>query len=362
MHDVVVIGGGQAGLAVGFYLRRTELDRIHLDDRDAPGGAWRETWDSLRLFSPARWSSLPGRIMEGGPDYYPTREEVLHYLADYEDRYGLKIERPVRVEGVEHVAGDGDLPAHFNVRVSSSGARATLRSRAVISATGRWAAPRWPDIPGLRDFPGTVVHSARYRSPTAHGLVGARVAIIGGGNSGAQILAEVSRVAETRWSTLGPPTFLPDDVDGRVLFDEATARYRAKEAGLPEPPRQSLGDIVMIESVREARDRGALESVPPIVRFEGAVAVGEDGGRWEADAVIVATGFDPSLDHLDDLDIRDEEGRVATEGTRSTRVPGLWFVGYGAWTGYASATLVGVGRSARTTVTELEEWLRRPEA
>src|SRR5690606_1590043 len=91
--DVVVVGGGQAGLATAYYLRRTDLSYVVLDAQDRPGGAWLHTWDSLHLFSPARFSSLPGWIMEGGPDHYPSRAEAIEYLGRYEERYALPIER-----------------------------------------------------------------------------------------------------------------------------------------------------------------------------------------------------------------------------------------------------------------------------
>ena len=84
--DVAVIGGGQAALALGFYLRRTGLSYLILDDQDAPGGAWRRAWDSLRLFSPAQWSSLPGFQLPRGTNEYPSRDEVVSYLAEYERR------------------------------------------------------------------------------------------------------------------------------------------------------------------------------------------------------------------------------------------------------------------------------------
>ncbi|WP_461029474.1 NAD(P)-binding domain-containing protein, partial [Streptomyces sparsus] len=99
--EVVVSGGGQAGLAAGYHLRRLGLTAVILDDRDAPGGAWRQAWDSLRLFSPAAYSSLPGRPMPAEPGRtYPSAPHVVDYLTDYEQRYRLDVRRPVRVRGV----------------------------------------------------------------------------------------------------------------------------------------------------------------------------------------------------------------------------------------------------------------------
>src|SRR5918999_2853750 len=98
--DVVVIGAGQAGLATGYYLRRTDLSYVLLDASPSPGGAWSRHWPSLRLFSPAEASSLPGWLMPPTADGYPTRDEAIDYLTRYEQRYQLPIRRPVRVEAV----------------------------------------------------------------------------------------------------------------------------------------------------------------------------------------------------------------------------------------------------------------------
>ena len=345
-RDVVVIGGGQAGLALGFYLRRTELSWIVLDDQAGPGGAWPRVWDSLRLFSPARFSSLPGWLMPGGVDAYPTRDEAVGYLARYEARYGVPVERPVHVRAVHREEG------RFRIDTDQG----MWTADAVVSATGSWARPVLPDVPGRETFRGVQMHSAEYRAPEA--LAGKRVLVVGGGNSGAQVLAEVSRVADTTWVTLAEPRFLPDHVDGRSLFDQATEIYRAQKEGRPPPPPADLGDIVMVPPVREARDRGVLRAVRPFVRMTERGVVWPDGREEAVDAVVWCTGFRPALEHLRPLDVVQPDGRVAVRGTRSIREPRLWLVGYGNWTGFASATLVAVGRSARATVDEIAAALR----
>lgn len=348
--DVVIIGGGQAGLAVGYYLRRSGLRYIILDAQNEPGGAWLHGWRSLRLFSPAQWSSLPGWLMPGGGvDKYPTRDEVLSYLRQYEERYELSIRRPVTVTSVKREGG------HFAIETRNS----VIFAKAVVSATGTWQKPFIPSYPGREEFSGIQIHSANYESPDA--FAGRRVLIVGGGNSGAQILAEVSLVADATWVTLDEPNYLPDDVDGRVLFDAASEKYKALTTGAAGTKKSYdlLGSIVMVEPVREARDAGRLKSRRPFVRFTETGVVWQEGDEPETiDAVIWCTGFNSALDHLAPLGVVENNGRVKVSGTRSEKEPNLWLVGYGSWTGFASATLIGVGRTARTTAKEIEETLK----
>ena len=344
-HDVVVIGAGQAGLASAYYLRRAGVDFILLDAEEEPGGAWRHAWNSLRLFSPASFSSLPGWMMPAKTDTtYPARVDVIDYLARYEKRYQFHIERPVFVTSVR--------PADDSLRVLSD--KGEWKARAVLSTTGTWRHPFIPDYPGSADFGGHQIHSANYVSAQAYS--GKRVAIVGGGNSGAQILSEISTVAETIWVTPEPPVFLPDDVDGHVLFQRATARVLGTAEGAN---LGSLGDIVMVPPVKDARDRGVLGSVRPFTRFDSRGVVWRDGTRTDLDAVVWCTGFRPALDHLRDLDVINIEGRVNVDGGQSVKEPRLWLSGYGNWTGAASATLLGAGRAARDMIPQLVAFLLR---
>lgn len=320
-------------LSLGYYLRRAEADFLILDAEEGPGGAWRHGWHSLRLFSPAGYSSLPGWLMPPTQhEGYPTRNDVLDYLTRYEARYELPIKRPVRVQSAERAGNHLEL-------VTDNGRYA---ARSVVSATGTWSKPYIPDLAGRAAFEGTQVHSAHYVRPDD--FAGQTVLVVGGGNSGAQIMAEVAPVARALWVTTQDPLFLPDDVDGRILFERAVARMKA---GPTDTPVGGIGDIVMVPPVKAARERGDLTSVRPFDRMIEAGVVWEDGAEMAVDAVIWCTGFRPALDYLRPLDVVEADGRVLVENQQSLKEPKLWLAGYGDWTGPGSATLMGAARTAR---------------
>lgn len=348
---MVVVGGGQAALAVGYYLRRARLEPedgyVILDAGEAPGGAWRHVWPSLTLFSPAEFSSLPGWRMPGtGTAGMPPARHVVDYLTRYEQRYDLPVHRPARVSAVRcsGARGAGPLVVESDIGV--------FEARSVVSATGTWGRPFVPRYPGMETFRGVQLHSAGYVGPER--FAGMRVVIVGGGNTAAQLLAEVSTVAETTWVTLRPPVFLPDDVDGRALFAVATARRKALDAGLPDTAGvRGLGDVVMVPSVHEARTRGVLHAREMFHRLTPDGVAWPDGTQQPADAIVWCTGFRPDLGHLTGLGLRGADGRIPTVGTRAVGEPRLHLVGYGDWTGPGSATLIGVGRTAREAVDEI---------
>ncbi|WP_037163465.1 ArsO family NAD(P)H-dependent flavin-containing monooxygenase [Rhodococcoides fascians] len=341
--EVVVIGGGQAALAAGYYLRRAKLDFVILDDQPTPGGSWQDYWPSLHLFSPAQYSHLPGWPMPPWPHGFPPASHVVDYLTAYETKYDLPVRRPVRVDSV-HRSSDGG----YRVDTDSG----SIEAAAIVNATGTWPRPFWPSYPGMRDFTGLQLHAADYRSPKR--FEGSRVAVVGGGNSAAQILAEISTVTETLWFTTREPRLLPDDVDGRVLFDVASQRAHALAHGGDDSGGVAgLGDIVMVPPVKEARDRGVLSSRR---MFAALVPDGvRDGqGTEKVDAIVWCTGFRPALRHLQPLHLPPgNESPIALTGNHVQGEPTMVFLGYGDWTGTASATLIGVGRTARAAISEL---------
>lgn len=328
-HQVVVVGGGQAGLATAFYLLRAGIDLLVLDDQDGPGGAWRHVWPSMTLFSTSGFSNLPGIPMPAY-DGFPPATHVVDYLTAYEERYAVPVERPVHVDRVEPTGRELGSGGRFLVRAGDRGWPADH----VVAATGTWSSPFVPHLPGT--FRGRQWHSANY--PGVAPFRGTRVAVVGGANSAAQVAAELSGVADLTWFTRREPRWMPDDVDGRVLFQRNRERMLAVLRGEEDPGADSqLGDIVMLPEVLAAREDGRLRATPMFTSLDEL-----DEAR--IDHLIWCTGFRPALGPVRSL-LEDREPAV----------PGLHLVGYGDWVGPGSATITGLGPYAKATARAIAE-------
>lgn len=189
--DVLIIGGGQSGLATAYYVRKATDNYLVLDNQERPGGAWLHAWDSMTLFSASSFSNLPGYPMPSTPGY-PSRDHVIDYLTEYERRYALPVVCPVEVTDIAY------SHARFTVNNRWS-------ARELIGATGTWSSPFVPHYPGT--FRGTQWHSGTYPGPEP--FAGTSVAVVGGGNSAAQIAAELSSCTEVTWYTRRPLVLYP---------------------------------------------------------------------------------------------------------------------------------------------------------
>ena len=346
--DGIVIGGGQSGLASGYYLRRHKLNFLILDKEEKCGGAWLHAWDSLTLFSPAEHSSLPGWLMPKSENLFPLKQEVIDYLCQYEKRYELPIERPVTVE---NITSENKI---FKIYTTKK----IYFSKAIIAAAGTWSNPFIPKIKGIDTFRGIQIHSAQYKN--AEQFRNLNVLVVGEGNSGAQIVAEISKVTSVKWSTTKPPQYLPDEVDGFYLFNVATAKYNAKKEGKPfNAANYNLGNIVMVPSVVEARSKGVLISSGSFKSMNENGVIWSDGSKEDFDAIIWCTGFGYATSFLKNIVSTDERGIIKTEESKATELSGLWLAGYGSWTGYASATLIGINRNAKQTCNEITDYLQK---
>jgi putative flavoprotein involved in K+ transport len=313
-REVIVVGGGQAGLAIGYLLARQGRQFTILEAADAPAAAWRARWESLRLFTPVRYDSLPGRAFPGDPDTYPGRDDVVAYLTGYARDFELPVELGSQVRAVR--PGDGGYLVELDNR--------TCEADQVVIATGPFQVPRMPELADRLD-PGVVrLHSSEYRGP--RDVPAGPVLVVGGGNTGFQIAEELARTHEVHLSIGSRQTPLPQRVLGRDLFRylEATGLMRTTvESRIGR--RMQHRDTLIGSSPRAARRRHGIRLHGRTVDASGGEVRFDDGGRLTPGAVIWATGF--GLDHaFVQVPVFDEGGHLAHR-RGVTAAPGLYFLG-----------------------------------
>ena len=345
--DAVVVGGGPAGLAAAAELGRAGAVTVVLDAGATAGSSWAAHYDSLRLNTVAWTSHLPGARFGRDVGPYPTRDQVVEYLAGYADRHRLDVRRSTRVERLERVDGAWAVQA----------GPVRFRAATVVVATGSCGRPKLPDWPGQEEFAGRVIHSSRYRN--ADEFTGRRVLVVGGGNSGGEIAADLAAggAAEVRLSVRSAPQVVPRRVLGvpTVLVAIGTRRLPAAvgDAAVAVLRRVVLGDVerhgltASAEplSVRYARGgvvplshpgffahlrRGEIDVVPAVERLSAAGAHLADGRVLEVDVVVAATGFETGLaDLLGTLDVLDARARPRGRGgVPIPGAPGLFAIGF----------------------------------
>lgn len=346
--DTIVIGGGQAGLASGYHLQKKRLRFLILDASDEAGGSWPRYYDSLKLFSPARFSSMPGMKFPGDPNGYPKRDEVIRYLKDYGAKFQLSVRTNQRVASVEK-DGDG-----FTVRTMAGD---TFRARTLINATGSFHNPYTPVLPGQEAFQGRILHSSEYRNlePFIH----QRVVVVGRGNSAVQIGVELAEVSQTSLAVLRTVQFVKHKVWGqdvhfwvRLIGFDTFPFWRF---GKTAPSSSAVNDS---GGYKEKVAAGKPDQQPMFTSFYEDGVIWPNGTKEPVDTVIFATGYRPYLLYLQAIGALDAEGRPLHKAGISA-VPGLYYVGLEGQRSFASATLRGVGPDAQFIVKRLMYHLKR---
>jgi putative flavoprotein involved in K+ transport len=341
--DVVVIGGGQAGLAVGHYLALQGRDFVILDAAERVGDSWRTRWDGLRLFTPGRFNGLPGMPFPGDPHGFPTKDEVADYLEAYATAMGLPIQTGVTVTDV-WPADDGD-----GFRIATGGGE--YQASQVVVATGAYEQPRIPDFADELGPTITQLHSSQFRSLSQ--LREGTVLVVGASNSGAEIALMAAREHPVILSgrDVGKMPFRPEDRLARA-FDTVFWFFVNRVATLDNPiGRKAAPGIrnhgLPLDRVRpsDLRDAGVERVLARTVGARNRKPALEDGRVIEAANVVWATGFRPDHRWIH-AGVTGPDGWPRQTRGAATDVPGLYFIGLPFMYRGGSALLGGVGRDA----------------
>ena len=337
--DTAIIGGGQAGLAAAYHLKRRGHSAVVLDENERVGDSWRKRWDSLRLFTPAKYDGLPGWRFPASRWSFPTKDEMADYMEAYAARFELDVRTGVRIDR---------LTKHDGRFVISAGSE-TFEAGNVIVATGAHRVPRLPDF--ARDLDPRILqlHSSEYRSPAQ--LREGPVLIVGLGNSGAEIAFELVR---TR------PTWLSGKTYGEVPVPHGSRRFRlafnvlrfswhhvltkSTPIGRKLGPKASTNDPLIRVKTKRLVEAGA-DRVGRIVGLRDGLPLLDDDRVLDIPNVVWCTGFRRDFSWID-LPILDQDGNPRHERGVVEAVPGLYFVGLIFQYAVTSDVLPGVGRDA----------------
>jgi putative flavoprotein involved in K+ transport len=336
--SVVVVGAGQAGLATGYYLKRAGVDFVILESAKRIGESWRTRWDSLRLFTPARYDALPGLPFPAAAGYFPTKDEMADYLEAYVDRFQLPVRLGVRIDRLARSGDDYMLDV---------GGR-TIAASTVVVATGAHQTQRIPSWAGSLDKSILQLHAAEYRNPAQ--LPSGPVLVVGAGNSGVELAIELARA--------GHPTQLAGNSTGhipslayafngvvfwflanKILSIDTPIGRRLKPKALAHGGpliRRTLKDALSEAVERVPRVAGTLEGQPQL----------EDGRSLDVSSVIWCTGFGHDFSWIDLPGIKSNGLPEHDRGVVPSQ-PGLYFIGLPFHTRLASSFVGGVGDDAK---------------
>lgn len=339
--ETLVIGGGQSGLVMGYHLSQRGLPYAIIDANDRIGDAWRNRWDSLRLFTPNRLNGLPGMPFPGGYHWgFPSKDEMADYLESYARRFDLHVETGVRVERLSR-KGDRFVATAGNRRFEADN---------VVVAMSSWQKPRIPEFASELDPSIVQLHVAEYRNPGQ--LQEGGVIVVGAGNSGAEVANELARTHDV-WLS-GPDTgnipFRPESVAARILmpFIGRIIFHRVLTTSTPigrkaRPKMVSTGEPLLRVKPKDLAAAG-VERVARVTGVQHGQLQLEDGRRIDVANVVWCTGFHPGFSWID-LPVLGPQGPVHHRGIVDSE-PGLYFLGLKFLYSVSSEQIHGVGRDA----------------
>jgi putative flavoprotein involved in K+ transport len=341
--DVIVIGGGQAGLSVGYHLKQRGLRFVILDASQRVGDAWRTRWDTLKLFSPAWLDGLDGLPFPGPRHAFPTKDE----MADYLERYAAHFALPVRTNArVQSLSKCGE-------RYVAKTEQGEFEANHVVIAMANFQGVRVPAFASELRSEIVQLHSSQYKNPAQ--LRAGNVLVVGRGNSGAEIAAELSRTHRVALAgrDVGEVPHRPDGFWGRLLLMRLLMRvvfHRLLTIRTPmgrkARPRLLGKATPLIRTKRNDLSRAGVLFAPRIIGVRDGLPVSEDCKTLDVQNVVWCTGYGSGSSFVH-LPIFDRDGEPRHDGGVVASSPGLYLVGLHFLFSMSSAMLHGVGRDAR---------------
>jgi putative flavoprotein involved in K+ transport len=340
--QTVIIGAGQAGLSVGYHLARQGLPFVILEANERVGDAWRNRWDSLRLFTPARFDGLVGMPFPAPGNDFPTKDEMARYLESYAARFRLPVRTGVRVDALSR-RGD---------RYLVSAGELQLEAEHVVVAMADFQRPRRPAFAAELDPAIVQLHSSEYRNPAQ--LREGGVLVVGAGNSGAEIAREVARDHPTWLSgrDVGHVPFRVDGLAARLLLTRLVLRgvfHRLLTLSTPlgrkaQPAMISKGGPLIRVKPGDL-DAAGVRRAPRTTGVRDGLPLLDDGRTLDVTSIIWCTGFEPGFAWIQ-LPVLGPDGRPVQERGIAAAEPGLYFVGLHFLYALSSTMIHGVARDA----------------
>ena len=335
----IVIGGGQAGLAAGYFLGQQGEDFVILDAASRTGDAWRNRWDSLRLFTPSQFNGLPGRPFPKPDYYFPSKDEVADYLEGYVSEFHLPVRHGVRVEAL----------CRSDQGYQISAGAASFSAKNVIVATGPFNSPYTPSF--ARDVDPAIfqLHSSDYRNPEQ--LPFQSILVVGAANSGTEIALELIKAGKQVWLAGRNVGQIPANTLGKAFGGKPYWWFISRVLSVDTPIGRKMRSNVLyhgnplIRANRQEVIEAGIECTPRVSGVRAGGLALEDGRSPEVEGVIWATGFHPDFSWID-LPVFDEHGMPRHERGVIPEAKGLYFVGLHFQTALTSALMGGVGADA----------------
>jgi putative flavoprotein involved in K+ transport len=342
-YDVIVVGAGQAGISIGYFLKNKGLSFILLDSNHRIGESWRKRYESLVLFTPRQYSSLPGMQMEGSLDEFPSKDDMADYLEKYVSHFNLPVKLNTSVLKINKNLNDFEVTTNQGV----------IHSRQIVIASGAFQKPSIPSFMSNLDEKNLFqIHSSSYHSPNQ--LRNGSVLVVGGGNSGAQIAVELAKERNVTLAVSHPFKFLPLRFLGKSIF-KWLEMVGLLYAGIDTKKGKwfhKQSDPIFGSDLKKLISDNRIMIKPRVIKADGNVVMFEDNRTQVVENIIWSTGFIPSYEWINIDGVTSPNGKPIHERGVSP-IKGLYFIGLPWQYQRGSALVCGVGLDAKFIVTTI---------